>query len=460
MSKRMWGGRFQGSLDERIDRLNRSFPFDRRLYAKDIAGSIAWARALRRAGVLDGKEVETVVSGLKRIRAEFEQGRFRARTSDEDIHSAVERRLVALVGSAGEKLHTGRSRNDQVATDLNLWLKDACDDASAGLREVVRALLEAADRAGPTALPAYTHRQRAQPVLAAHHLLAYVEMLARDRGRFRDAHARCDVLPLGAGAAVGTGFRVDRKVLAKDLGFRRVASNSMDAVGSRDGALEYLGACAILGVHLSRLGEEIVTWSSSEFGFVRLDDSIATGSSLLPQKRNPDGAELARGKAGRLVGHFVTLATALKGLPLAYNKDLQEDKEACFDAHDTVHGVCGALAATLDGLAFDAERCAAALVGGHLLATELADYLVRKGVPFRRAHGIVGKLVRQAEKRGVDVADLGLEQLQEAAPEFGPDVRRGLSVEAALRAKRAAGGTAPSRVRAALAAWKRRVASW
>jgi len=460
MSKRMWGGRFQGSLDERIDRLNRSFPFDRRLYAQDVAGSIAWARALRRAGVLDGKEVETVVSGLKRIRGEFEQGRFRARTSDEDIHSAVERRLVALVGSAGEKLHTGRSRNDQVATDLNLWLKDACDGACAGLREVVRALLEAADRAGPTALPAYTHRQRAQPVLAAHHLLAYVEMLARDRGRFRDAHARCDILPLGSGAAVGTGFRVDRKVLAKDLGFRRVASNSMDAVGSRDGALEYLGACAILGVHLSRLGEEIVTWSSSEFGFVRLDDSIATGSSLLPQKRNPDGAELARGKAGRLVGHFVTLATALKGLPLAYNKDLQEDKEACFDAHDTVHGVCGALAATLDGLAFDAERCAAALVGGHLLATELADYLVRKGVPFRRAHGIVGKLVRQAEKRGLDVTELGLDQLQEAAPEFGPDVRRGLSVEAALRAKRAAGGTAPSRVRAALAAWKRRVASW
>jgi len=460
MSKRMWGGRFQGSLDERIDRLNRSFPFDRRLYAQDIAGSIAWARALRRAGVLDGKEVETVVSGLKRIRGEFEQGRFRARISDEDIHSAVERRLVALVGSAGEKLHTGRSRNDQVATDLHLWLKDACDGASEGIRDVVRALLEAADRAGPTALPAYTHRQRAQPVLAAHHLLAYVEMLARDRGRFRDAHARCDVLPLGSGAAVGTGFRIDRKVLAKDLGFRRVASNSMDAVGSRDGALEYLGACAILGVHLSRLGEEIVTWSSSEFGFVRLDDSIATGSSFLPQKRNPDGAELARGKAGRLVGHFVTLATALKGLPLAYNKDLQEDKEACFDAHDTVRGVCGALAATLAGLAFDAERCAAALVGGHLLATELADYLVGKGVPFRRAHGIVGKLVREAEKKGIDVTDLDLDRMQEAAPEFGPDVQRGLSVDAALKAKRATGGTAPSRVRAALAAWKRRVASW
>jgi argininosuccinate lyase len=460
MSKRMWGGRFQGRLDERIDRLNRSFPFDRRLFAEDIAGSIAWARALRRAGVLDGKEAETVVSGLERIGGEFEQGRFRSRATDEDIHSAVERRLVALVGSAGEKLHTGRSRNDQVATDLNLWLKRACDEAGAGIRDVVAALLKAAQGAGTTALPAYTHRQRAQPVLAAHHLLAYVEMLARDRGRFRDAHARCDVLPLGSGAAVGTGFRIDRQALAKDLGFKRVAANSMDAVGSRDGALEFLGACAILGVHLSRLGEEIVSWSAVEFGFVRLDDSVATGSSLLPQKRNPDGAELARGKAGRLAGHFVTLATALKGLPLAYNKDLQEDKEACFDARDTVVEVCAALAATLDGLAFDEERCAAALSGGHLLATELADYLVRKGVPFRRAHGIVGQLVRRAERRGVDVAELELADLQKAAPEFGPDVRRGLTVDAALRSKRATGGTAPSRVRAALGAWKRKLASW
>jgi argininosuccinate lyase len=458
--KRMWGGRFQGRLDDRIDRLNRSFPFDRRLFAFDVAASIAWARALRRAGILDGKEAEAVMSGLKRIRGEFEQGRFRARPSDEDIHSAVERRLVALVGSAGEKLHTGRSRNDQVATDLHLWLKAACDEARAGIRDVVAALVDAARRAGPAALPAYTHRQRAQPVLAAHHLLAFVEMLARDRGRFLDAQHRCDVLPLGSGAAVGTGFRIDRRALAKDLGFKRVARNSMDAVGSRDGALEFLGACAILGVHLSRLGEEIVSWSAAEFGFVRLDDSVATGSSLLPQKRNPDGAELARGKAGRLTGHFVTLATALKGLPLAYNKDLQEDKEACFDARDTVVSVCAALAATLDGLAFDEERCAAALSGGHLLATELADYLVRKGVPFRRAHAIVGKLVRQAERKGIDVAELELAQLRRAAPEFGPDVRRGLSVEAALRSKRAIGGTAPARVRAELAAWKRRIAGW
>ncbi|MHC4549060.1 MAG: argininosuccinate lyase [Planctomycetota bacterium] len=457
---RMWGGRFQGKLDARIDALNRSWPFDRRLYAEDIAGSIAWARALRRAGVLDGKELESIVSGLKRIRIEFEQGRFRARRSDEDIHTAVERRLVALIGTAGEKLHTGRSRNDQVATDLHLWLKRACDEAGAGLRAVVAALLEAAARAGEIALPAYTHLQRAQPVLAAHHLLAYVEMHGRDRERLRDARRRSDVLPLGAGAATGTGFAIDRRALAKDLGFARVAANSLDAVGARDAALEFLAACAILGVHLSRLGEEIVLWSSAEFGFVRLADTVATGSSLLPQKRNPDGAELARGKAGRLAGHFVALATALKGLPLAYNKDLQEDKEACFDALDTVTGVSHALAATLEGLAFDAERCAAALGGGHLLATELADYLVRKGVPFRRAHGIVGRLVRRAEKKGVDVAELPLSDLQQAAPEFAPDVQRVLSVDAALRARRAVGGTAPARVRRALATWQRRVAAW
>jgi argininosuccinate lyase len=309
-------------------------------------------------------------------------------------------------------------------------------------------------------MPAYTHLQRAQPVLAAHHLLAYVEMLARDRARLLAARKRADVMPLGSGAAAGTAVPVDRRALAKDLGFAAASANSLDAVGSRDAALEFLAACAILGVHLSRLGEEIVLWSSSEFGFVRLPDRVATGSSLLPQKRNPDGAELARGKAARLLGHVVALGTALKGLPLAYNKDLQEDKEACFDALDTVVGVCGALAATVEALAFDAARCAAALEGGHVLATELADYLVSKGVPFRRAHGIVGGLVLEAERRGVDVAALGLDVLRAAAPEFGPDVRRSLSVDAALRARRVKGGTAPSRVRAEVEAWKRRLAAW
>ncbi|MHC4225161.1 MAG: argininosuccinate lyase [Planctomycetota bacterium] len=458
--KRMWGGRFRGKLDERIDRLNRSFPYDRRLWAEDIAASAAWARALCRAGILDNRETRTVLSGLERIGTEFVQGRFRSRKTDEDIHTAVERRLVELAGAAGEKLHTGRSRNDQVATDLHLWLKGACEEVASSIREVAAALVEAAERAGETAVPAYTHLQRAQPVLVAHHLLAYAEMLQRDRERILAAHKRSDVMPLGCGAAAGTGFPIDRRALARDLGFARISANSLDAVSSRDAPLEFLAACTILASTLSRLGEEIVLWASSEFGFVRLGDGVATGSSLLPQKRNPDGAELARGKAGRVLGHFTALATALKGLPLAYNKDLQEDKEACFDSFDTVSGVCAAVAATLPGLVFDEERCAAALQGGHILATELADYLVRKGVPFRRAHSIVGGLVRKAEAKGLDVSELDLEVLAAAAPEFGSDVRRVLSVDAALRSKRAIGGTAPARVRRALAGWKKRLASW
>ncbi len=458
--KRMWGGRFKGRLDPRVDALNRSFPFDRRLFDEDITASVAWARALRHAGVLDGRELQAVVEGLERVRQEFAQGRFRSRATDEDIHTAVERRLVELVGGTGEKLHTGRSRNDQVATDLCLWLRKACDELSSSVKALVLPLLAAAKRAGGTAIPAYTHLQRAQPVLAAHHLLASVEMLARDRERLADARKRCDALPLGSGAAVGTGFPIDRKRLARELGFRSVTENSMDAVGSRDGAVEFLAACALLAVHLSRLGEEIVLWSSAEFGFVRLSDAVATGSSLLPQKKNPDGAELARGKAGRVIGRLTALLVTLKGLPLAYNKDLQEDKEAVFDAFDTATGVAHALAATVDGLAFDAKRCAAALEGGHLLAIELADYLARKGMPFRRAHGVVGRLVARAEKRGVDVSALDLAELREEAPEFGPDVRRVLSVTAALRTKGALGGTAPSRVKRSLRAWNRRVAAW
>ncbi len=460
MSKRMWGGRFKGKLDPRVDALNRSFAFDRRLYDEDITASVAWARALRHAGVLDGGEMQAVARGLERVRQEFAQGRFRSRATDEDIHTAVERRLIELVGSAGEKLHTGRSRNDQVATDLCLWLRKACDKLSGSIKALVLPLLAAAERAQGIAIPAYTHLQRAQPVLAAHHLLAYVEMLGRDRDRFTDVAKRCDALPLGSGAAVGTGFPIDRKRLAKELGFRSVTENSMDAVGSRDGAVEFLAACAILAVHFSRLGEEIVLWSSAEFGFVRLSDRVATGSSLLPQKKNPDGAELARGKAGRVIGHLTALLTTLKGLPLAYNKDLQEDKEAVFDAFDTVTGVSLALAATVDGLAFDAKRCAAALEGGHLLALELADYLARKGMPFRRAHGVVGRLVAKAERKGIDVSKLDLADLREEAPEFGPDVRQVLSVTAALKAKGAVGGTAPSRVKRSLAAWNRRVAAW
>jgi len=443
---RLWGGRFQASLDDRIDALNRSLPFDIRLYREDIDGSIAWAAGLRRLGVLKAKEHAAILKALKAVRKEFDEGRFRERPTDEDIHTAVERRVTALAGDAGRKLHTGRSRNDQVATDLMLWLKRACAELDGIVVALMRTLVAAADRAGDIAIPAYTHLQRAQPVLFAHHLLAYVEMLARDRERLAGAARRADLLPLGCGAAVGSGFPVDRRALAKDLGFSRVAQNSLDAVGSRDGALEFLGMAAILATHLSRLGEEIVLWSSAEFGFVALSDAISTGSSLLPQKRNPDGAELARGKAGRVTGAFVTLATALKGLPLAYNKDLQEDKEAVFCAFDSVAGVSAALAATVEGLRIDPARCAAALCGGHMLAVEVADHLVREGMPFRTAHQKVGELVRKAEQRGVDVAEVAADELG-----FCP------TVKSALSSKHAIGGTAPARVRRALAAWNKRL---
>ena len=445
-NKRMWGGRFSGKLDPRIDALNRSLPFDVRLYREDIAGSVAWAAALRRAELLTEKERRAIARALQQVRAEFDAGKFKERASDEDIHTAVERRVIEIAGDAGRKLHTGRSRNDQVATDLLLWLKAACDGLDAAVVEVMRALVDVAVRAGGIAIPAYTHLQRAQPVLAAHHLLAYVEMLARDRARNAGAKERCDAMPLGCGAAVGTGFPIDRRALARDLGFRRVAANSLDAVGSRDAPLEFLAAGTILAVHLSRLGEELVLWSSAEFGFVKLSDRIATGSSLLPQKKNPDGAELARGKAGRVAGHFVALATTLKGLPLAYNKDLQEDKQAVFDCFDTLQGVLAALVATLGGITFDADRCARALEGGHMLAVEVADYLVAEGVPFREAHETVGGLVSEAEQRGIDVSEVARER-------YGID----LTVAKALSSKRALGGTAPARVKRALAGWKKKL---
>jgi len=457
MSK-LWGGRFKGKLDARIDALNRSYPFDCRLAQQDVAGSLAWARALRRAEILKAKDLKAIEKGLRVVAKEFAEGRFEEQPSDEDIHTAVERRLTELAGDVGRRLHTGRSRNDQVATDFLLWLKDAIDEAGEGIRAMQRALIEAAERAGDIVIPAYTHLQRAQPVLYAHHLLAYVEMLDRDFARFCGARERADVLPLGCGASNGTSVPVDRKELAADLGFAAVARNSMDAVGSRDAALEFLGAATIAMTHLSRLGEEVVLWASAEFGFVTLGDQVSTGSSLLPQKRNPDGAELARGKAGRVLGDFVTLVTALKGIPLAYNKDLQEDKEATFDAFDTLVGTCAAMTATVAGLGFNADRCAAALSRGHLLAVDIADYLVAKGVPFRTAHGVVGQLVRAAEENDCDVSQLDLPTMQSIAPEIESDVHGFLTVPASVKRRAAIGGTAPKRVRAELKRWAKKLA--
>ena len=455
MSK-LWGGRFTGKLDPRIEALNRSFPFDQRLWREDIDGSLAWARALQRAGVLTKSELKAVTRGLRAVHDEFGAGKFKERPSDEDIHTAVERRLTELAGEVGKKLPTGRSRNDLVATDFLLWLRAACDQLHGELRDVQRALLDAADGAGEIVIPAYTHLQRAQPVLLAHHLLAYVEMLERDGGRIEDLKARADVLPLGCGACTGTSVAIDRRELARELGFKRVAENSLDAVGSRDAALEFLGAATIAMTHLSRLGEEVVLWVSAEFKFAELGDNVSTGSSLLPQKRNPDGAELARGKTGRVLGDFVTLATAIKGIPLAYNKDLQEDKEAAFDAFDTLCGTAAAMAATVAGLEFRADRCAQALTSGHLLAVDVADYLVAKGVPFRTAHGLVGELVREAEKRGCDITELNLAAMQSIEPRIQKDVHKFLTIDAATKRRSAIGGTAPRRVRAQLAKWKRR----
>ncbi|MEM8884510.1 MAG: argininosuccinate lyase [Planctomycetota bacterium] len=455
MSEKLWGGRFEKGLDERIDALNRSFPFDQRLWREDIEGSRAWAGALERARILTKKDANAIRKGLKAVAKEFESGSFEEKPSDEDIHTAVERRLTEIAGDVGRRLHTGRSRNDQVRTDLLLWMKrayDACDEA---LTAVQRALVGAAERANGIIIPAYTHLQRAQPVLLAHHLLAYIEMLDRDRDRLTSARGRADMLPLGSGAATGTAFPIDRRALAKDLGFRHIARNSMDAVGSRDAALEFLAVTSIAMTHLSRLGEEIVLWASAEFGFAQLGDAVSTGSSLLPQKRNPDGAELARGKAARTVGNFVGVAGALKGIPLAYNKDLQEDKEAVFDAFDTTVGTCAAMAATVDGLTFVPERCAEALRRGHLLAVDLADYLVEKGVPFRSAHGVVGSIVRAAEEKGCDIAELDLATMQAIAPQIEKDVHTWLTIESSIRRRSALGGTAARRVKAQLTRWRK-----
>jgi argininosuccinate lyase len=408
-------------------------------------------RGLVRARLLTRREGDRLARTLARVRAELDEGAFRFRATDEDIHMAIERRVTELVGPLGGKLHTGRSRNDQVATDLRLWLRAECDAIDAALAGLQRALRRVAGRHRATILPGYTHLQRAQPVLLAHHLLAYHEMLARDRGRFRDARARVDELPLGAGALAGAGFPIDRVYVARLLGFRRPTANSLDAVGDRDGAAEFLAAAAIAAVHLSRLGDELVLWASEEFGFVALPDAFATGSSMMPQKKNPDVAELVRGKTGRVVGALVALLTTLKGLPLAYNRDLQEDKAPLFDAARTLRDSLAVMAAMVAALRFDTRRMAAA-ADGLLLATDAADLLVeRHGVPFRAAHEIVGALVRHCLATGTALRDVDAATLRRLSPRLAPDVVRTLTPERSIARRRVVGGTAPASVRRALA---------
>lgn len=401
----MWGGRFSGSLDDHMRRFNDSFPVDRRLWAQDIRGSVAWANGLHGAGMLSSDERDQLVHGLEQVAAEFASDNFVSIVSDEDIHTAVERRLGEIVGAVAGKLHTGRSRNDQVATDTRLWTLDALDHVDDAIRDVQSALIEQAESMGDAVMPGYTHLQRAQPVLVAHGLLAHFWALQRDRERLHDARKRVAVLPLGSGALAGTAFQIDRQALAHELGFDAISQNSIDATSDRDFIVEILAAWALLGIHLSRFAEDWIIWSSSEYGFVRLSDAFSTGSSLMPQKKNPDSLELTRGKSGRLVGNLVSIVTILKGLPSAYDKDLQEDKTPLFDSYDTLLLTLPVVAGAIRTATFNTERMNSA-IDDAMLATDIADHLVRNGVPFREAHHKAGRLVREAEQRHVNLRDL------------------------------------------------------
>ncbi len=448
-NKKPWGGRFAEETDALAQAFNASLAFDRRLWREDLAGSRAHVRMLAEQGILAPDEAEKILAGLNEIEREIEEGRFPWREAYEDVHMNIEARLVELVGEVGKKLHTARSRNDQVATDLRLWTKGALTETEAAVRELQGALLAAAEEHlyKETILPGYTHLQRAQPILLAHWFLAYFGMLERDRGRLKDARARLDASPLGAAALAGTSFPIDRHFTARELGFARPVPNSLDAVASRDFALEVLAALAILQTTLSRLAEELVLYSSFEFGFVELPDAFATGSSIMPQKKNPDIPELIRAKAGRVLGDLVGLFAVVKGLPLAYNKDLQEDKEPLFDAFDQVLPSLKLLARLIPGLNWRPEAMARAAAGGFSLATDLADYLAKKGVPFREAHRVVGSLVRRLAEEGRDLESLTLEELKAAHPAFAADALKLLNLKGAVASRTSYGGTAPEAVR-------------
>lgn len=447
----LWGGAFSAPTDADLRRLNDSLPFDQRLYAQDIRGSRAYARALAQAGVIERAEADAIIAGLDQVEAEFTSGTFAFAPGDEDIHTAVERRLTELIGQAGGKLHTGRSRNDQVATDFRLWVKDAVADLTVRLDQVQMALIATAETQVETVMPGYTHFQPAQPITAGHWLMSYFWMLERDQDRLRLARDHADRSPLGAGALAGTPFPVDRAALARDLGFSGVTANSLDAVSDRDFALDLVYACAVTGVHLSRLAEDIIVFSNPAFGFVSVDERYSTGSSLMPQKRNPDSMELARGKAGRLIGALTGLLTVLKGLPTGYNKDLQEDKEAVFDAVDTLSQILPVAAAVITTLTFHPERMRAAL-DETMLATDLADYLVGRGLPFREAHHVIGRVVRLAQDRGCNLSALTIDDLRALSPLFAGDVRQVFDFAASAARRQVQGGTAPDAVRAQIAA--------
>jgi argininosuccinate lyase len=446
-----WSGRFSEPVSDLVKRYTASVFFDRRMAAQDIRGSLAHARMLARQGIIGNEDFSAIERGMAQVAGEIERGEFNWNLDDEDVHLNIEKRLTALIGDAGKRLHTGRSRNDQVATDIRLWLRDQLDALDGLLADYQRALLALAEQHAATPLPGFTHLQVAQPVTFGHHLLAYVEMARRDRERFVDCRKRVNRLPLGAAALAGTTFPIDRAFVAAELGFDGVCENSLDAVSDRDFAIEFCAAASLTMVHVSRFSEELILWMSPRVGFIDIADRFCTGSSIMPQKKNPDVPELARGKSGRVFGHLMGLLTLMKGQPLAYNKDNQEDKEPLFDTADTLIDTLRIFADMVPGITVKPEAMAAALRQGYATATDLADYLVKKGLPFRDAHEAVARAVRAAEQKGCDLADLSLAELQAFSPLIEADVSGVLTVAGSLAARDHIGGTAPNQVKAAIA---------
>lgn len=443
---KLWGGRFTEETDQLVERYNASISFDHKLALYDIAGSAAHVKMLAAQGVLTPEEAETILAGLDQIRAEIVAGKFEFSLAHEDVHMNIEHRLLELVGPVGGKLHTGRSRNDQVALDMRLYVRDAIARIQSAIRSFQQALVEQAEQTVDIILPGYTHTQRAQPVRLAHHLMAYFEMLKRDYGRLSDCAARANLNPLGTGALAGSTFPLDRSMVAEELGFDGVTANSMDTVGDRDFVIEFIAAASILMMHLSRLSEDLILWSSQEFGFIELADSYCTGSSIMPQKKNPDVLELARGKTGRVYGHLIQILTVMKGLPLTYNKDLQEDKEGLFDTVETVEMTLLVLAGLVRHISWNKDRMRQACREGFLNATDAADYLVGKGIPFREAHAIVGRAVRTCIERGCTLEDLTLDEWREICPAADAGILEALKIENVVEARKTYGGTAREQV--------------
>ncbi len=459
MVNKLWGGRFQKDMDEAADTFNASISFDARLYAQDIEGSMAHCRMLAKQEIISDEEATQILEGLLEIKREMDRGELLIDEEHEDIHSLVEKALVEKIGPVGEKLHTGRSRNDQVSLDVRMYTREAIHRVTDLVRKMQRALVNLADRNIDLIFPGYTHLQRAQPVLLAHHLLAYYEMLKRDRQRFQEGLLRVNILPLGSAAVAGSTFDLNRKMVAEDLGFDAISENSMDAVSDRDFVIEFISASSILMMHLSRLCEELIIWSTQEFGFVVLPEAFCTGSSIMPQKKNPDLLELIRGKTGRVYGHLMALLTTMKGLPLSYNKDMQEDKEALFDTFDTVEQSLSVMSRLLAEITFHGERMQKAAKEGYLDATVLADYLVGKGMTFRKAHEVVGKMVLFAADKGKELNQLTIEEMRDFSRQIEQDVYDWLDPTSCVKRRNLPGGTGPNQVKTNLEKAKKELKS-